>query len=378
VCVGPETKKKQHCTKQKGLACGSVAMLSSMLLTQPSAFLVDKDGTLVHQGAAVDGAAEFVEQLLRNAVPHVVLSNTGEKDAPRVAEDLTRTLGVRVDADHVHTALDEMRARVHAEHADADRRVRVVGDPFGAVVGVPRFDATEEVTDEEARRTTLAVFSDGHLAAFCETVTAAGAWLSRGASLWITSADRTVATCLANGDVRQRPGPGIVLEALLAVAPGCRDVRVFGKGGNDDGMGHAAMRMLRAQGFTSANDRHVMIVGDRLDTDVRVGAKHGWTTCLVESGCHTLADTSAYPSDTADLVARSVRDLARVRPAHTVGELVSDLLRDVVRALLRRVPQCGATWMRVTASAGRYGAGETTSCLTRRVRSHSGGLDSLA
>lgn len=349
-------------------------MLSCGLLSKPAAFLLDKDGTLVHQGQALQGAAEFLSQLEAEGVPYVILSNTGEKDAARVAEDLSATLGVAVTREHVHTAMDEMRDMLRAEGA----RVRVVGDPNGTISEWDRFDTTEEATDEQARRTIVAVFTDGNLSSFCETITAAGTWLAKGARLWITSADRTVGTRLANGEVRQRPGPGIVLDALLAVAPTRGEVRVFGKGGNDDGMGHAAMAMLREQGFTSDNGRHVMIVGDRFDTDVRVGAKHGWTTCLVESGCHTLADTPSYPTDTADLVAKSVRDLVRARPAESVGEVVEDLMRDVLRAVLRRMPERGrglARWTAARAMA-RDGWGESAS-LTRRVRSYSEGLDAL-
>lgn len=348
-------------------------MLSSFLLSTPSAFLLDKDGTLVHQGEAVRGAAEFLTRLEEEGVPYVVLSNTGEKEAPRVAEDLSSTLGVQVRRECVHTAMDEMRSRLRKEEG---ARVRVVGDPNWTVAEWDRFDATEEATGEEARRTIVAVFTDGNLSSFCETIAAAGTWLAKGARLWITSADRTVATRLASGEVRQRPGPGIVLDALLAVARPRGEVRVFGKGGNDDGMGYAAMAMLREQGFTSDNGRHVMIVGDRFDTDVRVGAKHGWTTCLVESGCHTLADTPSYPTDTADLVARSVRDLARARPADTVGEVVEDLIRDVLRALLRRVPERGRGWATWTAARAVAREGGSAS-LTRRVRSYSEGLDSL-
>lgn len=49
-----------------------------------------------------------------------------------------------------------------------------------------------------------------------------------------------------------------------------------------------ALEMLRAQGFSGDRSR-VLIVGDRFDTDILGGSLAGIRTCLVESGCHSLA-----------------------------------------------------------------------------------------
>ena len=64
------------------------------------------------------------------------------------------------------------------------------------------------------------------------------------------------------------------------------------------------MARLAQQGF-AGSPRAVVMVGDRIDTDAR-GARHGWTTCLVETGCHTAADR--FP-ESADLVAADLRAL---------------------------------------------------------------------
>ena len=100
--------------------------------------------------------------------------------------------------------------------------------------------------------------------------------------------------------------------------------------------------MLRAQGFAGA-PCDVVMVGDRFDTDVRAGVRHGWSTCLVESGCHTLAAHAAlFPADVASSVAASVAELARQRDP-TLAEAVGDLVREA----LRRAPRSAfvADWI---------------------------------
>tara|TARA_B110001450_G_C17341356_1_gene367644 strand:- start:9 stop:386 length:378 start_codon:yes stop_codon:yes gene_type:complete len=88
------------------------------------------------------------------------------------------------------------------------------------------------------------------------------------------------------------------------------------------------MSRLRMQGFEGAA-REVTMVGDRLDTDVRTGRNNGWSTCLVETGCHRERDTPQFPEDVADMIASNVQDLTHSRP-NTVREVISDLMRDVV------------------------------------------------
>ena len=276
------------------------------------AYILDKDGTLVHQGTPIDGARHFLHRLHADQTPYVVLSNTGVHDSAHVAGDLTRVLGIEVR--YVYTARDGMHEALRTAQ-------------FARVIDVGEC-GTPDV--EDASGTCLTAFTDGEVADFCKTVTMVGAWLARGAHLWITSDDATVATTLPDGTVVRRPGPGVFLDAVRAVVPSTFQVRVFGKA-HDPGMAREAMRMLREQGYTGSA-RGVCVVGDRYDTDVRAGVAHGWSTCLVESGCHTENDSSLFPEDAIDAVADSVRDLAIVK--HTPS-----LVQTVVREVLRHAPR---------------------------------------
>lgn len=325
------------------------------------AYVLDKDGTLVHHGDAIPGARDFLARLIAEDIPHVILSNTGERDGAEVAAALTRTLGFEVAASRIHAARESMAAALREELAKGTiDHVRVVGVPLD---GHPLL-RPDALPPRDASRECVAVFSDGAVDDYCATVTAVGAWLAHGAQLWITSSDASIAVCRADGGVVHRPGPGAFLNAVRSVAVDARRVRVFGKE-RDPTMGSKSMDMLRAQGYEGPA-RGVVMVGDRFDTDVRAGMRHGWSTCLVESGCHTAAHAPLFPADVAGSVAASVRDLAHERAA-TLGEAVADIVREA----LRRAPrsQALADWVaaRLLAVAQRVDA--TLQAPPRRIRS---------
>ena len=96
-------------------------------------------------------------------------------------------------------------------------------------------------------------------------------------------------------------------------SPGARLVQAIfccGKGGNKGGkyMMAAGIKLLKQQGFDGDN-LHVLMVGDRFDTDIAAGNMAGVRTCLVTSGCHQLHDQVAYPEFRPDFYAGSVANL---------------------------------------------------------------------
>ena len=87
-------------------------------------------------------------------------------------------------------------------------------------------------------------------------------------------------------------------------------VACVGKGGTAGGqyMMERARQMLMAQGH-SGNPSHIVMVGDRYDTDVRAGLAAGFQTCLVLTGCHTLGCQQYYRAETAHQYAHSIQGL---------------------------------------------------------------------
>lgn len=291
------------------------------------AYVLDKDGTLVDQDTPVHGAAEFLSNL---SAPYVLLTNTGVKTAEDVAAEMSETLGVRVPANQVLTAHDAMQ-----------RAVRDRSDQ-GSIFVVR--DKHEDCQPPIEPCTCVAVFSDGLLDDFCRTVSTVADLLSHGAELWTTSVDATVRELREDGTVRYRTGPGVFCDAVATVL-GRRPprMRVFGKGGTEDThLGNIVMDMLRTQGF-DGDRQWVTMVGDRWDTDMRIGVRNGWQTCLVESGCHSLEDAPLFCM--ADVVAANVYELLddtvkRNREErgwhgtlwHTTQEVTRRVLCDVIRS----------------------------------------------
>lgn len=300
--------------------------LSALWCNHWSAFVLDKDGTLVHHGEAIPGAADFITRLDSLHLPYVIMSNTGERDNRQVAEDLGGTLGVRILPSRIHTA-KECLTDVLAS-ASFDKIFTIGRHDLPGCGALPSIDSLKDLPGSS--KICLALFSDGLLEDFCQTLTvAAHLLLHMGATLYATSADATITRSLPCGTRVSRPGPGVFVASLRTMGVPEERIRILGKG-HDPSMATRAMHMLREQGYTGPA-QGIVVVGDRFDTDVRAGGFHGWSTCLVESGCHTIEQQPLYPSDVADAVAASVRDLA-VDSRVEMADLIVDLVRCAVRA----------------------------------------------
>ena len=173
----------------------------------------------------------------------------------------------------------------------------------------------------------------------------------------MTSQDSTLVKYDANRDETSLlPGPGIVLAAIRAVSPPTARVRVLGKGGTDRKLGPSVEARLRMQSFRG-NVRRIVMVGDRFDTDVKTGFDNGWSTCLVETGCHRMDDGNMYPDVMVDMIASNISDLSDRKM--DLREHVSSVLHD----LMRKTPHgmSAVTWL-----AHRLGSDPV---FPRRVRS---------
>lgn len=287
------------------------------------AFVLDKDGTLVNGGVAVEGATETIHYLNRTNTPYLILSNTGERTNDEVAGDLSSLLGVVVPTDRVLTA----RTHMIEEMQYSTRRVRTIGrhdarwQPFLNGEEIP--DCCKDVC--------LAIFSDGDVSDYVETITRAALWIKRGAEVIASSCDSTLTT-VRDGVVQTRPGPGVFLNALSTVSDILVPHHVFGKPSTS--IGSCVMSLLKRQGF-SGSSRRVLMVGDRLDTDVRLGNTHRWSTCLVESGCHVHSEHAPqFPKDQACSIAHNLRDVIQ---HHQSLEKWDAFVTDVVSHQIPRI-----------------------------------------
>lgn len=298
-------------------------MFARFLSSSSQAYVFDKDGTLVNEGTVIPGASEFLGNVKRLGTPYVILSNTGTRTGVEVAHSLSSTIGTPIPTVNVITARDQMLYAMTA--TDVLYQRFIVVEDGGDACPPPR-------PEDDMSAVCVALFTDGNAPEFTRTVAHVAQWVRRGAALWITSCDTTIMRANAEGVVIPHTGPGGVLQCIQALLPRpTREVRIFGKGSPTDDahhLGSMVMSRLRIQGFEGAK-WNVTMVGDRLDTDVRTGRHNGWSTCLVETGCHKERDTPQFPQDVADMIASNVHDLTHSRP-NTVKEVISDVMRDVV------------------------------------------------
>jgi len=286
---------------------------------------VDKDGTIVKQGTALEGAIDFLNGC---SVPFVVASNTGVRDTSEVHEDLERH-GLRVDHPpnaYIRTAAQDL-AKLLNERDWREGEKLVVVSPRENWRGLlsplllPRLVRLEEAKEEPSCSLHhLAIFSDGKLCDGREydALSSICTLASRGCTLYFSSSD----SCLVASDGSILPGPGSVLASVRSVVPNAKVV-VAGKGG-ETSFFNDCISLLRGIGF-EGQARNVLFVGDRLDTDMLAG-RVGMQTCLVETGCNTERDAVLSTRSAVHHVASSLADIPipmwSTNPIHYVGVLL--------------------------------------------------------
>lgn len=319
-------------------------------------FAAPRAGTMYTPSGMIDGAVDFHAYLREEGIPYVFCSNTG-KGASGVQQKLKAngitSDGELVGGEHIFTAaqaqcqymVDNLPrgAKVfvfaggNAETADSSFWMEILRELDSELVaswdvhthlseGVAKEWGELAACSDSDHAVAVVLFSDGSISSVPDPITGelgfadwsfdvikkAGYLLSHGAAFICTAED----SFNVRPDGWPLPGPGMIsaMFRTLMYPAHSRNIHVCGKGGNRGNayMMDAAIAKLERQGHSGQRDKIVM-VGDRFDTDVRAGVLAGTRTCLVESGCHAIAQQRYYPNDQADFVAKSVADLI-VRP----------------------------------------------------------------
>lgn len=255
-------------------------------LHSKEAVFFDLDGTIYLDETAIDGAVALVDQLRSAGVDVYFLSNNSSRWKPTYADRLT-ALGIEADPDDIILSTDgvidylqrngiesslvvgteAMREAISAAGVDP-----TAGDPETVVVG---FDS--ELTYEKVAAATLAIRG--------------------GAEFVLAHADTVCPT-----EAGLIPDCGSI-GALVETASDRSPTHVFGKP-NVGMIDH----VIEREGY--ANDE-VVIVGDRLSTDIELAERVGCESVSVLSG-----ETTRREVETADQTPTLVVD--------SVGELLGD------------------------------------------------------
>lgn len=238
--------------------------------------ILDMDGVLWHRDRPVPGLAAFFEQLERSAIGYVLATNNARKTAAQYSEKLAG-FGVSVPAGQILTSAEVAATYVRATYPQA-AQAYVVGDSglrlAIAAQGFQLLDDDGFVGDGA----TADVVVVGFTPHFCYDQLASATYLINGGARFVgTNPDVTFPT-----EYGPLPGAGSMLS-FLATATGVQPT-VLGKPG--PAIFEQALQVL---GGTPLD---TVMVGDRLETDIKGGHEAGLRTVLLLSGISNMDDVN--------------------------------------------------------------------------------------
>lgn len=242
----------------------------------------DLDGVVYLDGQAITGAGEALATLRDRGLRLLFVTNNATKSQQTVVESIARLTGLEVDESDVVTSglVTAMALEGIAE------RVFIVGE--AALVEMFRSRGFSVVSD---RRDAQAVVCGMDTTLTYDKLADATLAIRGGARFYATNSDVTYPT--PDG---QKPGGGAIVAALEA-ASGVEAI-VCGKPHEPTGR---AVRRIAPEG-------DIVVVGDRLETDIAFGKVNGWFTALVLSGV-TSAGYEVASQLEPDIVIDSLADL---------------------------------------------------------------------
>jgi len=224
------------------------------------AAILDLDGTVYLGDDLIDGAGESIDRLRERLDTVLFLTNKAISRRRDYSQKL-RNLGVDAGVDDVINS-GWVTAQYVREHY-ADREAYVVGE---APLVAEFHDAGVTTTDEPGD---LLVASMDRAFDY-EKLDVAMRTLSNGAPFLATNPDRTCPT--ADGEIPDAAGMIGAIEGVTGQSV-------------DEILGKPSPKMVEtALDVVGVDPDACLIVGDRIETDIRMGERAGMTTVLVLSG----------------------------------------------------------------------------------------------
>lgn len=249
--------------------------------------ILDVDGTIVLGDQTISGAAAAVDDLRDAGLELLLFSNNPTKRQDHYADRLG-SHGIEIDPSSFLTAATVTADYLVDRHADDD--LLVIGEP-GLRDLLRERDLALGAGPEDADVVVASIDRKFDYDRLTDALRALG---DEDVRFLGTDPDVTIPT-----DEHLVPGSGAIIGAISS-ATGRDPERVLGKPA--DTAIEAALDRLDLPAES------VLVVGDRLDTDIALGERAGMTTALVLSGVTDRADVDA--SDVQpDHVLESVADV---------------------------------------------------------------------
>nr|WP_285844958.1 HAD-IIA family hydrolase [Oceanobacillus profundus] len=229
----------------------------------------DLDGTIYVGDRLLPGAVETLEYIRSNGKKVRFITNSSNLSREECKERLER-LGLTIQLEEVVTAL--YLAGLYFKEQYPAARVYVVGDDQ---VKTELHRQCIETIDEPAKATHVLV---GHDRAFSyDRIQHAMNAIYQGAKLIVINPDPICP--VPNGYIPDT----MTFAKAIEVASGRAIDQIIGKPTH-----YYADRLLE---ISETDPNRILIVGDRLETDIMLGQAHGFATCLVLTGVANKQDT---------------------------------------------------------------------------------------
>ena len=249
-------------------------------------YLTDMDGVLHKEGEIIPGAKEFISTLRDEDIAFMVLTNNSMQ-TPRDLSAKLQRMGLDIEPERIWTSATATAKFLSQQAGQAS--AYVIGE---AGLTTALHEIGWILTDADPD---FVVLGETRTYSFEALTTASN--LIRGGSRFIAT----------NPDLTG-PGPNGVVPATGSVAS--MITAVTGMKPYYVGKPNPVM-MRSALNNIGAHSEHTVMVGDRMDTDVKSGLEAGMRTVLVRSGISDDAEIARYPyhptavmDSVADLVER--------------------------------------------------------------------------
>ncbi len=252
-------------------------------------FVFDMDGVIYQGRHAIPGAAEFVGRLRAAGIPFLFATNNSTTAPEGVAERLTG-MGIPAEPRDVLTSSEVTAALLKKEAPDS--LVFVLGEE-GIYAALTRYGLE---TTEDYREATAVVMGMDRALTYARLRDAALA-IRRGARFIATNADRT---CPMPGGAI--PDAGATIAALEHIT-GRRVELIAGK--------PSTLILQTALDRMGLPAERCLMVGDRLETDIRMGQEAGLATAVVLTGVSKREDVARL-AQPPDFVVENLGELARL------------------------------------------------------------------
>jgi len=236
----------------------------------PKSYLIDMDGVIVRGSELIPGADAFLDRLHQREIKFLILTNN-PLYTPRDLLHRLQRIGVNVTADHIYTSA--LATAQFLKKQMPDGTAFVIGES-GLTQAL--HDAGYVLTDRDPDYVVV-----GETTALnSERLTQAVRLVSQGARFIATNPDPS-----GPGDGGLVPACGAI-AAFIQAATGVEPYFV-GKPN--------ALMMRTALRYLNEHSENAIMVGDRMDTDIRVGTEAGMETVLVLTGVTSREMVEKFP-----------------------------------------------------------------------------------